>query len=368
MSADLPRAERTKTDDSLRTERKQTDLALAETQAKVEQEADAVIEHARETADAVLDEARDKADSQLDASDAPNPARQTVERERAREDSALQAERAAADASLERERQETSLALAKLLPLERVKTDRYLLTERVRSDDALANRDDFLGIVSHDLRNLLGGIVTSAGLLAQMAGEDAEGTKVLAGTARIQRYAARMNRLIGDLLDVASIDAGRLAIRAVPGDVAAVVEEAVELLAADAAARNIQLRADVEGSTVAVFDHDRIMQVLANLISNAVKFSPDGGRVSLCVAAVDEGVRVSVVDTGVGIPTKMLESVFRRFWQAENNDSRGLGLGLYISRSIIEEHGGRIWARSTVGKGSTFFFTLPVPPPKSSAA
>lgn len=362
MSADQPRTERAQTDQSLKTERNQTDRALAEKQAKVEQEADAVILHARETADAVLDEARDKADSQLDKADAPNPARKTVEKERAREDSALEAERAAADESLERERHETSLALAKLLPLERVKTDRYLLTERVRSDDALANRDDFLGIVSHDLRNLLGGIVTSASLMATMADEGPQGTQVLAGTARIQRYAARMNRLIGDLLDVASIDAGRLAIQAEPGDVAAVVQEAVELLAADAAARDIDLRADVQGSTLAVFDHDRVMQVLANLISNAVKFSPDGGRVSLCVAASDEGVRVSIVDSGVGIPEKMLESVFRRFWQAQDNDSRGLGLGLYISRSIIEEHGGRIWAKSTVGKGSTFLFTLPVPP------
>lgn len=362
MSADLPRTERAQTDESLRVERKQTDVALAEKQAKVEETADAVILHARETADAVLDDAREKADGQLDKTGAPNPARATVEKERAREDSALEAERAAADESLERERQETTLALAKLLPLERVKTDRYLLTERVRSDDALANRDDFLGIVSHDLRNLLGGIVTSASLLATMAGEDAEGTKVLAGTARIQRYAARMNRLIGDLLDVASIDAGRLAIHAVPGDVAAVVQEAVELLAGDAAARNIDLRADVEGSTLAIFDHDRIMQVLANLISNAVKFSPDGGRVSLCVAASSEGVRVSIVDSGVGIPEKMLESVFRRFWQAVDNDSRGLGLGLYISRSIIEEHGGRIWAKSVAGEGSTFIFTLPVPP------
>ena len=362
MTDERPKTERAQTDRSLKKERNQTDRALAEKQAKVEKEADDVILHARETADAVLDEAREKADSQLDTYDAPNPARATVEKERAREDSALQAERDAADESLERERHETTLALAKLLPLERVKTDRYLLTERVRSDDALANRDDFLGIVSHDLRNLLGGIVTSAGILAARAGEGTDGPHVLAGTARIQRYAARMNRLIGDLLDVASIDAGRLAIKAVPGDVAAVVEEAVELLTADAAARDIELRADVEGATLAVFDHDRIMQVLANLISNAVKFSPDGGRVSLCVAASKDGVRVSVVDTGVGIPEKMLESVFRRFWQAVDNDSRGLGLGLYISRSIIEEHGGRIWAKSTVGKGSTFIFTLPSPP------
>lgn len=360
MSSEVPpRAEREQTDESLRTERQKTDAALAEKQAAVEEEADAVILHARETADAVLTDARDKADDHLDEIQAPGSARDSLTAERAREDRALSDERVAADESLERERLETNSALARLLPLERVKTDRYLLTERVRSDDALANRDDFLGIVSHDLRNLLGGIVMSAGQLAKMADAHAQGKQVLAGTARIQRYAARMNRLIGDLLDVASIDAGQLAIDAVPGDVAAVICEAVELLEGDAALRHIELSADVEGASLAVFDHDRVLQVLANLISNGVKFTPDGGSVCLRVVPTAEGVEVSIADTGAGIPEQMLEAVFRRFWQAADNDSRGLGLGLYISRSIIEAHGGRIWARSTPGRGSTFFFTLP---------
>ena len=282
MTDERPKAERAQTDQSLKTERNQTDRALAEKQAKVEREADDVIQHARDTADAVLDEAREKADTQLDKDDAPNPARVTVEEERAREDSALRAERAAADESLERERLETSLALAKLLPLERVKTDRYLLTERVRSDDALANRDDFLGIVSHDLRNLLGGIVLSAGVLAKDADGNEQGTHVLAITARIQRYAARMNRLIGDLLDVAGIDAGRLSVSPVSGDVTALIHETIEMFANDAAAKHISLE-EAPGcpSAIVPFDHDRILQGLANLVSNAIKFTPEGGRIIL---------------------------------------------------------------------------------------
>lgn len=363
MSRKAPhRAERDLTDDSLRTERQKTDAALAEKQAAVERDADAVILHARETADAVLTDARDKADVHLDEMHASRSARDLLADERAREDRALSDERAAADESLERERHETNAALARLLPLERVKTDRYLLTERDRSDDALASRDDFLGIVVHDLRNLLGGIVMSAGHLAQVAAEPPQGKHVLAATARIQRYAARMNRLIGDLLDVASIDAGKLAVRKVPGDIGEVVCEAVELLQAEAAARRIDLTSDVNGSAIADFDHDRMLQVLANLISNAVKFTAEGGSVCVRVEAVEGGAQVSVHDTGAGIAEDMLEAVFQQFWQAADSDHRGLGLGLYISRSIIEAHGGRIWAASTVGKGSTFTFTLPASP------
>lgn len=356
---DKPSAERGQTDESLRAEREKTDLALAEKQAALEADADTVILRARETADAVLTAAREKADDQLEETAAPVEARDAVTDERALEDKALRDERAAADESLEREREETARALLKLLPLERVKTDRYLLTERVRSDDALSNRDDFLGIVSHDLRNLLGGIVTSASLMAQEADAQIQGKHVLVGTARIQRYAARMNRLIGDLLDVASIDAGKLAVTPVRADIEPVVCEAVELFQADAATRRITVQADVAGQCFAAFDHDRLLQVLANLLSNAIKFTADGGTVSVRSHDAGAEVEVSVTDTGSGIPANMLEAVFQRFWQARGNDTRGLGLGLYISRSIIEAHGGRISVESTPGKGSTFLFTLP---------
>ncbi|MDQ3170533.1 MAG: ATP-binding protein [Acidobacteriota bacterium] len=360
MTDERPKAGREQTDESLRTERAKTDEALAEKQAKLEQEADAVIVQAREVADAVLDDARDKADEHLDRSDAPNPARATVEKERAREDLALKAERDAADESLERERHETALALAKLLPLERVKTDRYLLTERVRADDALSNRDDFLGIVSHDLRNLLGGIVLSAGALAKGADGHEQGTQILASTARIQRYAARMNRLIGDLLDVAGIDAGRLSISPVPSDVTAVIHETIEMFSGDAAAKHISLEAAPGGPPATVpFDHDRILQVLANLVSNAIKCTDEGGRVILRAERKGDRVLLSVADTGIGIAAEMHAAVFERFWQARDNDRRGLGLGLYISKSIVEAHGGHMRLESAPGEGSTFSFDLP---------
>ena len=109
----------------------------------------------------------------------------------------------------------------------------------------------------------------------------------------------------------------------------------------------------------ASFDHDRVLQVLANLLSNAIKFTPKGGRVSLRLDRFEGKVRFAISDTGVGLDAAKHEAVFMQFWQAQEGDPRGTGLGLYISKRIVEEHGGRIWVESTPGRGSTFCFTLP---------
>jgi signal transduction histidine kinase len=358
------RPEREQTNESLRTERSRTDGALLARQAEIDKDADLVVERARETADAVLAEAREKADRKLEKV-APHVAtRADVEQQRVAEDEALRAERASADEGLRREREDDARALARLLPIERDKTDRFLLTERARSDEDLLTRDDFLGIVSHDLRNLLGGIVMSAGLISQQAQKGEQGKRTLEETARIQRYAARMNRLVGDLVDVASMDAGKLAVATAPGDCAALVDEAAEMFRSAASAKGISLHTQTaEGTLSAEFDHGRILQVLANLISNAIKFTPSGGSIHVRSERIGDDLRVCVSDTGSGIPVAMLEAVFERFWQVGKNDRRGVGLGLYISRCIVEAHGGRIWAESVEGEGSTFCFTLPGPTP-----
>jgi signal transduction histidine kinase len=347
--------EREKTDESLRSERAESDRELLDRQANVELQADEVIHRARETADAVMVVARGKADKKLEQGAGRSS---TITQEREREDEALRDERASADAILRRERAQTARALSRLLPLERDQTDRFLLTERARSDDALANRDDFLGIVSHDLRNLLGGIVMSAGLIADRAAKG-DGAS-LADTIRIERYAARMNRLIGDLVDVASIDAGKLAAAPASGDTTALLTEAVDLFQAAASAKGIALTVETQEALPARFDHDRILQVLANLITNSIKFTPRGGTISVRGERAADQVALSVTDSGAGIPPTMLERVFERFWQVGQNDRRGLGLGLYISRCIVEAHGGKISARSEPGAGSTFTFSLPV--------
>jgi signal transduction histidine kinase len=327
--------------------------------------ADAVILRARESADSVLSDARDRADEKV-AQSPPPVAPRAIAQQRMLEDEAVLDERASADESLQEERLEAARALAKLLPLERDRTDRYLLTERARSDDALANRDDFLGIVSHDLRNLLGGIVLSAAQLERNAPDNDTGKQTLEGTQRIQRYSARMSRLIGDLVDVVSIDAGSLVVVPARADATALVAEAVDTFHAAASAKGISLEADLrEQPLVAEFDHARMMQVFANLIANAIKFTSADGKVSIDGECVEDELRFCISDTGSGIPAHMLESIFERFWQVGKGDRRGLGLGLYISRCIVEAHGGRIWAESRLGEGSKFSFTLPIAGPRT---
>jgi signal transduction histidine kinase len=350
-----PRPERDATDESLRTERKNLDQAIGERLTEGQEDADELVELARDRADAVLDTARDKADQEAAAAQPGDLAAQ-----RRVEDDALRDERTTADEQLARERAEQARVLAALLPLEREKTDRYLLSERTRSDESLASRDDFLAMVSHDLRNLLSGIVLDATLVAERTPQSAEGRGVVDRMERIQRYAARMNRLIGDLVDVVSIDAGKLAVHKAPCDAAALLVEAVDAFAAAAADAGIALELEVADAAMdADCDHDRVLQVLANLISNALKFTPRGGRVVVRGERAADAIRLTVTDDGHGIPAHLLEHVFERFGQADDRDRRGLGLGLYISRSIVEAHGGRIWAESEPGEGSRLFVTLP---------
>jgi signal transduction histidine kinase len=355
------RAERIDTDESLRSERHQTDQALAQTHAAIEDEADTVVRRARANADAILAAARDKADQLLE--DPPSSSRPgaTLAEERLTEDEVLRDERADADETIRRERLQNARALAKLLPLERDETDRYLLTERARADNALTNRDDFLAIVSHDLRNLLGGIVLSAAILTKRAPENEDGKQIVRETERIKRNAARMNRLIGDLVDVVSIEVGKLAAAPTRGDLRALITEAVDSFQVLASTKGLALELQVPGEPqLADFDHDRLLQVLANLVTNAIKFTGHGRKIAVRLERAAAEFRFSVSDTGSGIPAEMLEVIFERFNQVVKNDQRGLGLGLYISRSIVEAHGGRIWCESTQGQGSTFHFTLPV--------
>jgi signal transduction histidine kinase len=369
--------QRIKTNNSLRVEREKTDHAVAASQERIAKHADAVVELARDNADAVLDVARENADAVLDvARDKADrllrsgqrhadPAAAILVEERELADGSLRDARDHADETLRREREAHSRSLEKFLPRERESTDRFLRSERMHSDDALVNRDDFLAMVTHDLRDLLGGIVVSAEVISRSAPESRDRANMLAETQRIQRYAARMNRLIGDLTDVASIDAGKLAIAPSLRDLASLIAEAEDSFKATACAKGISVLCRVKSPPLmAAFDHDRILQVLANLISNSLRFTPEGGRIIISGERDAANVRLSVVDTGPGIPEGALDSIFERFSQAGRKDRRGgLGLGLYISRCIIEAHGGRIWAQSQPGAGATVVLTLPAQAP-----
>ncbi|HUQ86668.1 MAG TPA: HAMP domain-containing sensor histidine kinase [Vicinamibacterales bacterium] len=327
------------------------------------EKADEVLERARVEADAVLGAARHRADELLDGTHATAAATSAVAAARNAEDATLRADRGAADEALRIERAETARILARLLPAEREQTDEYLLAERVSADGAVANRDDFLGVVAHDLRDLLGGIVISAAVIGKLVGDDAHEGRVGAEIARIRRHAARATRLVGDLVDVVSIDAGRLASVSTPGDIAVLLREVADEFRPAASAKGIAFDIEQRGGTMlARFDHARLFQVFGNLISNSIKFSPRGTRITLCGEACGGEMQCSVRDEGPGIPAEQIEMVFERFAQVEPNDRRGLGLGLFIARQIVEAHHGRMWAHSTPGQGTSVLFTIPIGP------
>lgn len=396
LQREVVKEERARADAILRQERSVADASYAEVQ-KTRNRADRVLKDARELADishAEVQKARDRADQILkDARDLADIAHTEVQGARDRADQVLKDARHLADTRLEEvrvkqseivkgerarasetlrgeqdtaghnlieERGRRHLLLAQLLGMERSETDQNLLVERARADRAVVTRDEFLGMVSHDLRSMLTTITLSAGMLAETAAEDEAGKCVSKAATMIQDSAIRIDRLVGDLMDIASIELGKLSVVPKPQDAVAVLTDVMDAFKATALEKGISLEAEpVEGEVIALFDRDRILQVLGNLVSNAIKFSNPGGKIVIRLERSAGFICFSVRDNGEGIRGDQLESVFERFWQGAQSDRRGLGLGLFISKRLIEAHGGRIWATSKIGAGSTFFFTLP---------
>jgi signal transduction histidine kinase len=229
---------------------------------------------------------------------------------------------------------------------------------------AIQSRDKVLGIVAHDLRNPLGNILMQAALLRR-PGAEPERRSRMPGHA-IERSATRMNRLIQDLLDVTSIEAGHLSIEQAPVQVGTAISELVEAQQPLASSTSLDLRLDLAPDLgEVVVDRDRFLQVLENLVSNAVKFTRPGGRITVGAAPREGEVLFWVADTGAGIEAADVPHLFDRFWQARKVGRQGAGLGLPIVKAIVEAHSGRIWVESQVGVGSTFFFALPVAPPEA---
>ena len=225
-------------------------------------------------------------------------------------------------------------------------------------------RDDTLAAISHDLRNGLNTVLTAVGLLLRSLPADTESKKNRRHVEAIRRAAERMNRVIGDLLDVASIEAGRLFVEPRGEHVASILSEAVGACREQAVEKSLQISQHLAPDQLAVVcDRDRVLQVLGNLIGNAIKFTPQGGRVDVSAEPCDDEVLFAVRDTGVGVSAKQLPHVFDRFWQATPKARLGSGLGLTIAKGVVEALGGRIWVESRPGKGTTFFFTLPLSAP-----
>jgi light-regulated signal transduction histidine kinase (bacteriophytochrome) len=230
----------------------------------------------------------------------------------------------------------------------------------VREQRAVRARDDLVAVVSHDLRNPLGVIQMQAAILLQTAGSGTEdfSRRIQTSTEHIQRAVRRMNTLIRDLLDLAKLEAGRFTLQCSRCQMNDLAEESLLILRPLAEAKRITLTSDLRADAVDA-DRDRIFQVLSNLVGNAIKFTPERGSISIRAETDDQEVRVTVSDTGPGIPSDQLANLFDRYWQARRSDQEGSGLGLFIAKGIIEAHGGRIWTEAHAGTGATFIFILP---------
>ena len=237
---------------------------------------------------------------------------------------------------------------------------RNMLRLKTTADEAVGQRDAAMGMVSHELRNMLHSIVLNASLLSERAAATDTTGHCAVIAKRIRNCTQRMNRLIEDLVDVVSLDAGKMSIKPTRGDLYALLTDAVDVAAASANMREVTLSCTTAPTLLlAQFDRARISQVFANLVGNAIKFTPAGGAITVSAVSDGKDVTCTVRDTGSGIPANMIESIFTRFTQVVANAHGGLGLGLHIAKCIVESHGGRIWVESKLEQGCAFHFTVP---------
>jgi PAS domain S-box-containing protein len=232
---------------------------------------------------------------------------------------------------------------------------------RVQAERATQLRDEMLAVVAHDLRNPLHTIAVGLETMLKLQPPDDE--RAARQLVVMQRTIRSMNRMILDLLDVTRIEGGNFALAQEHVQVQPLLNEVLELFEAPARERGISLTCNApNGAPCVIGERDRLVQVLSNLIGNAVKFTPPCGQISVRVRLLEESLHVSVEDTGPGIPSENLPQLFDRFWQADPTGRVGTGLGLAIAKAIVEAHGGHIWAESVLGRGTTFHFTVPCAP------
>jgi signal transduction histidine kinase len=245
-----------------------------------------------------------------------------------------------------------------------------LRSAKIKLEAADRQKNDFVATMSHELRTPLNSVLGFTQLL-------------LMGTAgpmldKQRRYVSNVEvsgrhllALINDVLDLAKIEAGRLDVASEPISLGEIVSSAVAQIDAFASERSVQIKFAVNRPAIAIGDELRVKQVVFNLLSNAVKFTPSGGRVKACVSVDPDHARIEVSDTGVGIPADKLDAIFDRFTQIDSAGARpeqGTGLGLTLSRQLVELMGGRLVVASEMGKGSVFTVVLPRHPDEVQAA
>jgi len=235
---------------------------------------------------------------------------------------------------------------------------------------ASQHKSEFLANMSHELRTPLNAIIGYSELLEEEAG-DLDGGRLVPDLQKIATAAKHQLSLINDILDLSKVEAGRMELELSEFNLPNAIENTLVLVRERASRRGIKLGSTIDERLGAISgDERKVKQVLLNVLANALKFTPEGGRIDVSAREHDGVAEVSVTDTGVGIAPEDQEAVFEEFRQVGTADKKveGTGLGLALSRKFVELHGGRIWVRSQVGEGSTFTFTLPVRPEKKMGA
>jgi signal transduction histidine kinase len=228
------------------------------------------------------------------------------------------------------------------------------------AEQATRVRDDILGIVSHDLRNALGIVLSASELLRRALLLPIRNDRAQRALSTIRRSANRMTRLVEDLLDYGSIESGRLRLRFASENAAEIISDVVDAHAGLAAEREVRLDQVVDEDLPRIeCDRERIFQLFGNLIGNAMRFSPSGTRIEVGARAFDGGVELWVSDEGPGIDEPTLAHLFERYWRGPDCSDGGRGLGLFIVKGIAEAHGGTVGVTSARGRGSRFYVRVP---------
>jgi signal transduction histidine kinase len=310
--------------------------------------------------------------SQLEPESLLRSVRYATERKQAERDRAALVREQAARAEAETQRaQLDALAAERAQLLEREQTARVAAEEaHERAEDANRAKDDFLATVSHELRTPLNAML---GWTRLLQGGQLSDEKRAAALAAIERNGRAQAQLIDAILDVARIISGKLRVEFCPVDPESVVSAAADVVRPTADAKGVELVVTRRGAPRDIFgDPDRLQQIIWNLLTNALKFTPNGGRVEASIAHESEAVTIQVSDTGLGIAAEFLPHVFERFRQADSAPSRthgGLGLGLAIVRHLVDLHGGSVGVHSPgIGLGSIFTVRLPARPPAIAQA
>jgi signal transduction histidine kinase len=238
----------------------------------------------------------------------------------------------------------------------------------IELESASRHKSDFLANMSHELRTPLNAIIGfSEVLLERMFGDiNSKQKEYLQDILSSGRH---LLSLINDILDISKVEAGRMELQPGPVDLRFVLQNAISLVRERATRQGISLALDIDQSVGAIeADERRVKQILFNLLSNALKFTPAGGRVMVTAALLGDAVQISVRDTGIGIKSEDQDRIFEEFQQAGPGKAvEGTGLGLALAKRFVEMHGGRIWVESAVGTGSSFTFTLPLHRPSQAA-